>query len=114
MLPSTGLPRGPDGTRALRVVSLVVLVAIADLPYSVFRAIADTPIVSVANCRASREPSRTYARLSEPQTYVRGLHRLPYHPHKISAQCLNVRLIAKLRPEHFQGLPGVVLAPVEA
>src|SRR5215211_1678832 len=50
----------------------------------------------------------------QPQRDVRGLHRLPYHPHQILLQRLEVRLVPQLDGEGFQGLPGVVLAAVEA
>jgi hypothetical protein len=42
------------------------------------------------------------------------LHRLPHHPHQIIAQGVQLRLFAEPRREGFQGLPGIVLAAVEA
>jgi hypothetical protein len=51
---------------------------------------------------------------SQPQRGVGGLHRLPYHPNQVVAQCLQVRFVSYLGREGFQGLSGIVLAPVEA
>src|SRR5215203_3706873 len=42
------------------------------------------------------------------------MHRLCNHPYEIASQCLQVRLIAEPGREGFEGLPGVVLASVEA
>src|SRR5215217_2172309 len=77
MLPSTTLPRGPGATRGVGVVS-PVLVAITDLPCSFFLATADPYGVVVTACRSSRGPSPTGRPLFEPQTHMRGLHRLPH------------------------------------
>ena len=41
------------------------------------------------------------------------LHRLPYHPNQVAAQSIQVRLVAQLGREGFQGLPRIVLAAVE-
>src|SRR5215207_7432361 len=49
-----------------------------------------------------------------PQRDVSRLHGLPYHSHQILIQRLEVRLVPQLDGEGFQGLPGVVLAAVEA
>jgi hypothetical protein len=51
---------------------------------------------------------------TQPQGDVGWLHRLPYRPHEVAAQCLHVRFVAQLGREPFQRLPGLVLAPVEA
>jgi hypothetical protein len=45
---------------------------------------------------------------------VSRLHRLPNHVHQFAVQCLKVRLVPELHGEGFEGLPGVVLSPVEA
>src|SRR5215217_8155608 len=77
MLPKTGVPRGPGATRAVGVVS-PVLVAITDLPCSFFLATADPYGVVVTARRSPRGPSPTGRPLFEPQTHMRGLHRLPH------------------------------------
>ena len=51
---------------------------------------------------------------TQPQRDVGGLHRLPYHPYQVVAQCLQVGLVPQLGGEGFQGLSGIVLAAVEA
>src|SRR5215208_1689778 len=43
-----------------------------------------------------------------------GLHTLPYHPHQVFAQGVQVCLVPKLGGECFQGLSRVVLPAVEA
>src|SRR5215203_4359607 len=53
MLPKTGLPRGPGATRAVGIVS-PVLVAITDLPCSFFLATAGPCGVVVTARRSSR------------------------------------------------------------
>src|SRR5829696_380986 len=58
MLPKTTLPRGPGATRAVGVVS-PVLVAITDLPCSFFLATADPYGVVVTARRSPRGPSPT-------------------------------------------------------
>jgi hypothetical protein len=45
---------------------------------------------------------------------VGRLYRLPYHPHQIIAECVQVCLVAQSGREDFQGLSRVVLAAVEA
>jgi hypothetical protein len=51
---------------------------------------------------------------AQPQREVGWLHSLPYHPHQIVAQGVEVRLVPELGREGFQGLPRVVLPTVEA
>src|SRR5215203_6934121 len=77
MLPKTGLPRGPGATRAVGVVS-PVLVAITDLPCSFFLATADPCGVVVTARRSSRGHHPQSGRFFEPQTHLRGLHHLPH------------------------------------
>jgi hypothetical protein len=50
----------------------------------------------------------------QPQGDVGRLHRLPYRPYQIIAECAQVCFVAQLGREGFQGLSGVVLAAVEA
>jgi len=51
---------------------------------------------------------------AQPQRDVRGLHRLRYHPYEIVIERLQIRRVPELDGESFEGLPGVVFAPVEA
>src|SRR5215203_1291007 len=51
---------------------------------------------------------------AQPQRDVGWLHSLPYHPHQVVAQGIQVRLVPELDREGFQGLSGVVLPSVEA
>jgi hypothetical protein len=51
---------------------------------------------------------------TQPQRDVCGLHRLPYHPHQVVAQGVQVCFVAQLGREGFQGLSCIVLAAVEA
>jgi len=45
---------------------------------------------------------------------VGGLYRLPYHLYQIGAERIQIRFIAQLGREGFEGLTRVVLAAVEA
>src|SRR5215204_2980111 len=51
---------------------------------------------------------------TQPQRDMRRLHRLPHHPHQIVAQRVQVCFVTQIGREAFQGLPGIVLASVEA
>jgi hypothetical protein len=51
---------------------------------------------------------------AQPQRDVGWLHRLPYHSHKFGVKRIEVRLVPEFGREGFQGLPSVVLPPVEA
>src|SRR5215204_2042920 len=51
---------------------------------------------------------------TQPQRDMCGLHSLPYHPHQVFAQGVQVCLVPKLGGECFQGLSRVVLPAVEA
>src|SRR5215213_264568 len=51
---------------------------------------------------------------TQPQRDVRGLHRLPNHPHQVVAQRLQVRLVSQLCGEGLEGLPSIVFPSVKA
>ena len=50
----------------------------------------------------------------QPQRDVRGLHRLPYHPHQFGFQRVEVRLVPQLGRVGFESLSRVVLPALEA
>ena len=50
----------------------------------------------------------------QPQRDVLWLHRLPYHPYQVIAQCVEIGIVTQLGGEGFQGLSGIVLLTVEA
>src|SRR5829696_9460910 len=65
--------------------------------------------------RPPSSPLILWGRLgAQPQRDVGGLHRLPHHPHQVVVQRLQVRLVAQLLAESFEGLRRIVLAAVEA
>src|SRR5829696_3131670 len=51
---------------------------------------------------------------AQPQRDVCGLHSLPYHPHQVFAQGVQVCFVAQLSREGLQGLSSIVLPAVEA
>ena len=51
---------------------------------------------------------------TQPQRDVRRLHGRPYHSHQVVVQRLQVRLIPQRGREGFEGIPRIVLPPVEA
>src|SRR5215204_7416516 len=64
--------------------------------------------------KAASLPAGVPSRLGfQPQRNVGWLHSLPYHTYQVLAQGVQVCLVAQLGREGFQGLPGIVLPPVE-
>src|ERR671912_2922592 len=51
---------------------------------------------------------------AQPQRDVGRLHSLPYQPHKLGVQRIQIRLISELGREGFQRLSCVILPAVEA
>src|SRR5215211_1383831 len=51
---------------------------------------------------------------AQPQGYVGGLHRLPYHIYQVVAECVQICFVAQLGREGLQRLSGIVLPTVEA
>src|ERR687893_1529117 len=52
--------------------------------------------------------------LAQPQRDVLRLHRLPHDRYQLRIQSVQIRLVPQFAGERFEGLPGVVLAAVEA
>src|SRR5215203_4331237 len=91
------------------------------------RSVARTPFQTVSTRTSQNSYSTTFVNKSllacllalpgciraQPQRDVGWLHRLPYHPYQIVAQCLKVCFVPELGRECFQGLSRVVLATVE-
>src|SRR5829696_10575093 len=51
---------------------------------------------------------------SQPQRDVGRLHRLPHHAYEVVVQRFDIRLVPEFGGEFFEGLRGLVLAPVNA
>src|ERR671911_1047761 len=51
---------------------------------------------------------------AQPQGDVGWLHRLPYHPNQIVAQCFKVCFVPQPGGESIEGLSGIVLPTIEA
>ena len=51
---------------------------------------------------------------AQPERDLGGLHRVSNHHHKIVAQSVQIRFVAYLSREGFEGLSRIVLPTVEA
>src|SRR5215208_6671397 len=51
---------------------------------------------------------------TQPHGHVSRLHGLTHHTYQVVIEGLQIRLLPQLDGERFEGLPRIILAPIEA